>query len=213
MKYLTIDRISATSMGILNEAGFGAAGNIGKTSKGAYSEAQQVAVTNINQQISTLLNRTLSEITNSINQILTPEELKIANINKSISQSQKAINSFMSNLQSQYKTLDISDQKNTMQILETLFNKLIIAIQSTEKLNNNIDILGTLNAIAAGLTAGKQSKQYKGDISEALIAVIGNRLAGQVIENVNGTIESAIVSGGERSSRGINVEYFSKDIN
>lgn len=209
-KYMNIDRIAAAASGLLNSSGFGSGRNVGKN--GANTFRQQSIVSNINQQIQNVLDTTLLEINNSINQLLTPQEIKINKISQINTKTQANIKNFMSQLQNQFKTLDTSTNKATAAQLNTIFNELKIVIQSNEKLNNNIDIEGLLNTLAFGLSGGMAANQYKGDISEALISVMGERLAGLALSSTDAIIKEAVVTGQERSSRGILTGKFSSDV-
>lgn len=209
-KYLTVDRVAAAASGVLNEAGFGSGRNYGK--KIEKSAAQIGVITNVNQQIQKLLDTTLSEINISASQILSDKDLKVSGISKAVTNTQKEINIFITNLQAQLKTLDTSSEKNVTAELNRIFNEIKTAIQNNDKLNSTINIEDKLNALAQGLSGGLQSKQYKGDISEALISVIGERMAGVALKDIDATIKEAMVSGQERSARGLVTGNFSSSI-
>lgn len=209
-KYLNVDKVAAAASGLLNESGFGAGRNLGK--KNNKTEAQAKVITNINQEIQILLDNTLMDINNEASKILIDNNLSLIKLSKSVATTQNKINNFINNLQSKLKVLDTSSEKNTAQEINRLFNDLKNTIQNNKNLNSMIDIEGKLNALAKGLSGGLQSKQYKGDISEALTTVIGKRLTGVAIDGVNTRIKEAIVSGQERSSRGIVTGNFTSDI-
>lgn len=211
MKYLTIDKIAAATSGILEEKGFGAGLNYGK--KTIKTTAQTKVITNVNQQIQKLLNNTLFEINNKASQILNDKNLNTKEIKKAVNNTQQKIDNFIRGLQSQLKVLDVSSEKNLLIQLNNLFNEIKNTIQNNNQLNSNINIEEKINILAQGLSRGLQSKQYKGDISEALVAIIGQRLSRVALNGVNSIIKDSTVSGQERSSRGIVIKNFTPSIN
>ena len=209
-KYFTVDRIAAAASGLMNSSGFGSGLNIGKN--GANTAAQKATVSNINQQIQNLLDATLSGITNSINQVLNKDTTNAEEISKVVTQTQINIDNFMNNLNSNFKVLDTSTQKQTLLQLESMFGELKNAIQSDSLLNQSIQIEKIINDLATGLSGGLAANQYKGDIFESLIAVTGQRLAGVAMKNLDTTIKNGLVTGQGRSARGIVRSNFSSEV-
>lgn len=209
-KYFTVDRIAAAASGLMNSSGFGSGLNIGKN--GANTAAQKATVSNINQQIQNLLDATLSGITNSINQVLNKDTTNAEEISKVVAQTQMNIDNFMNNLNSNFKVLDTSTQKQTLLQLESMFGELKNAIQSDSLLNQSVQIEKIINDLATGLSGGLAANQYKGDIFESLIAVTGQRLAGVAMKNFDTTIKNGLVTGQSRSARGIVRANFSSEV-
>lgn len=210
-KYLTVDKIAATSSGLMDSASFFSGTNTGKN--GANTFRQQMTVGNINTQIQNLLNDTLDTINKEIFSILSEDDLETKKINDTISKTRNKLNSFMLNLNQKMKVIDTSSQKNTFNILQKIFKDLQKELEKNEELNTSINLMNKLNKIAYGLTRGITENQYKGDISEALIAVIARRMSGIALKESNKTISSVMVSGQERSSRGIDTNNFIRGLN
>ena len=207
-KYLKVDKIAAAASGLIDIGSFQSGVNVGKN-----TFRQQMTTGNINMQINNFLNNTLNSINDTVSKILIDKNLNTDKISKAVTKTQNNINKFFMNLQNQCKVINLQNQKRTSEQINKIFKNLKNAIQETEALNGVIDIEGLLNNLAFGLSAGITSNQYKGDISEALIAVIAQRMAGVVLKEADSTIRSAVVSGQERSSRGIDTKvYFSSDI-
>lgn len=206
-KYLTIDKIAAMANGLIDGSGYGSGTNIGNR-----TFRQQASTGNINAQIENLLNNTLTNINNSISAVLTDKELSLSDIKQATEKTQQNINQMIAKLNAKGQILTSGGKGETKTYINQMFQELIQAIQSNDKLNSSIDILGILNTIALGLSAGTTANQYKGDISEALISVIGKKMAGTALNAVDTTIQSAAVSGQERSSRGINTMNFVSDV-
>ena len=210
-KYLTVDKIAATSSGLIDSASFFSGTNTGKN--GASTFRQQMTVGNINAQIQTLLDNTLDTINKEVSTILSDEDLKVKDINNAILKTKSKLNNFILNLNQKMKVIDTSNQKNTFNILQKIFKDLQKELEKNEELNTSINLVNKLNKLAYGLTRGVTENQYKGDISEALIAVIARRMSGVALKESNKTISSAMVSGQERSSRGIDTNKFIPELN
>lgn len=206
-KYLKVDKIAAAASGLLDSGGFGSGTNVGN--KTFY---QQATTSNINSQIESLLNNVLSGINDSVSKIFTEQNLNTQKIDAIISKTKQKIDTFMSNLQQKGKIIGSNGQKATVQQLDKIFKELKNAIQTNDKLNESIDIEGLLNELAIGLSGGLTSNQYKGDISEALISIIARRMAGVSLQSVDTAIKDAIVTGQQRSSRGIDTTKFVSDV-
>ena len=210
-KYLTVDKIAATSSGLIDSASFFSGTNTGKN--GANTFRQQMTVGNINTQIQNLLNNTLDTINKEIFSILSKDDLETKKINDAISKTRNKLNSFILNLNQKMKVIDTSSQKNTFNILQKIFKDLQKELEKNEELNTSINLMNKLNRLAYGLTRGITENQYKGDISESLITVIARRMSGIALKESNKTISSAMVSGQERSSRGIDTNNFIPGLN
>ena len=210
-KYLTVDKIAATSSGLIDSASFFSGTNTGKN--GANTFRQQMTVGNINTQIQNLLNDTLDTINKEIFSILSKDDLETKKINDAILKTRNKLNSFILNLNQKMKVIDMSSQKNTFNILQKIFKDLQKELEKNEELNTSINLVNKLNKLAYGLTRGVTENQYKGDISEALIAVIARRMSGIALKESNKTISSVVVSGQERSSRGIDRNKFMPGLN
>ena len=210
-KYLTVDKIAATSSGLIDSASFFSGTNTGKN--GANTFRQQMTVGNINTQIQNLLNDTLDTINKEIFSILSKDDLETKKINDVVSKTRNKLNSFILNLNQKMKLIDTSSQKNTFNILQKIFKDLQKELEKNEELNTSINLTNKLNKLAYGLTRGITENQYKGDISEALIAVIARRMSGMALKESNKAILSAMVSGQERSSRGIDTNNFIPGLN
>ena len=204
-KYLRIDKHAAVAAGLINSGAFYVGSYTGEG--GGSQNKQSVAINNINMQIQNLLNNTLFSVTDSISNILGKEK-SIKNIQTAVQKTQINIDNFINQLQNQGKSFNSLDFQESSAILNQMFNELTIAIKNTKELDS-IDIEGTLNMLLESLNAGMAANQYKGDISEALVAVMAERLAAVAGSNV----QKAFVSGQERSARGINRSYFTSDIN
>jgi len=207
-KYLKVDKVAAAALGLIDAGGFGS----GATNIGKNTFTQQATTGNINNQIENLLNTTLLEINNSINQLSTKQQVNMSTIQKSVEKTQKNITNFMSNLQQKGRIMGSNGQKETAQQIEKIFKDIKNVIQNNEGLNEAINIEGLLNSLVLGLSAGMTANQYKGDISEALISVMGKRMAGVALKSANSTIKSAAVTGQQRSARGLNTNYFVSDV-
>lgn len=206
IKYLTVDKIAATSSGLIDSASFFSGTNVGKN--GANTFRQQMTVGNINTQIQNLLNNTLDTINKEIFSILSKDDLETKKINDAVSKTRNKLNSFILNLSQKMKVIDTSSQKNTFNILQKIFKDLQEELEKNEELNTSINLMNKLNKLAYGLTRGITENQFKGDIAEALIAITARRMSGIALKESNKTISSAMVSGQERSSRGIDTNNF-----
>lgn len=203
-KYLTIDKYAAASAGLLEARGF----IIGKYTgeNGSSQTPQKNVINNINKNLQGLLNNTLENIfINAKN--LTQDAQVLKDIEKEVKKSKQNIDNFIRNLQTECKTLDVSDFKNTSKILNSMFQNIAQTLKNSNDYNQ-LNIEEEINGIADALNAGTFANQYKGDISEALIAVIARRMTGIA----GSAIEKAVVSGQERSQRGIDTSFFSGDI-
>ena len=206
-KYLKVDKIAAASSGLMEVGGFKSGSNIGKK-----TFHQQATTGNVNAQIEALLNTTLAGINNSISQILTDQDLKTSEIQKAVDKTQKNISTMMEKLNAQGKIITSGTKGKTAENINKIFRELTKAIQGNQKLNESIDIVGLLNTLAFGLNGSTTENQYKGDISEALVAVIGKRMSGVALQSIDATIKDAIVSGQERSARGIDRANFTSSV-
>lgn len=206
IKYLTVDKIAATSSGLIDSASFFSGTNVGKN--GANTFRQQMTVGNINTQIQNLLNNTLDTINKEIFSILSKDDLETKKINDAILKTRNKLNSFILNLSQKMKVIDTSSQKNTFNILQKIFKDLQEELEKNEELNTSINLMNKLNKLAYGLTRGITENQFKGDMAEALIAITARRMSGIALKESNKTISSAMVSGQERSSRGIDTNNF-----
>lgn len=206
IKYLTVDKIAATSSGLIDSASFFSGINVGKN--GANTFRQQMTVGNINTQIQNLLNNTLDTINKEIFSILSKDDLETKKINDAVLKTRNKLNSFILNLSQKMKVIDTSSQKNTFNILQKIFKDLQEELEKNEELNTSINLMNKLNKLAYGLTRGITENQFKGDIAEALIAITARRMSGIALKESNKTILSAMVSGQERSSRGIDTNNF-----
>lgn len=206
IKYLTVDKIAATSSGLIDSASFFSGTNVGKN--GANTFRQQMTVGNINTQIQNLLNNTLDTINKEIFSILSKDDLETKKINDAVLKTRNKLNSFILNLSQKMKVIDTSSQKNTFNILQKIFKDLQEELEKNEELNTSINLMNKLNKLAYGLTRGITENQFKGDIAEALIAITARRMSGIALKESNKTISSAMVSGQERSSRGIDTNNF-----
>ena len=202
IKYLTVDKIAATSSGLIDSASFFSGTNVGKN--GANTFRQQMTVGNINTQIQNLLNNTLDTINKEIFSILSKDDLETKKINDAVLKTRNKLNSFILNLSQKMKVIDTSSQKNTFNILQKIFKDL----QEELEKNASINLMNKLNKLAYGLTRGITENQFKGDMAEALIAITARRMSGIALKESNKTISSAMVSGQERSSRGIDTNNF-----
>lgn len=203
-KYLTIDKVAAASAGLLQASGFYVGQYTGE--KGGKQIIQTEAISNINNQLQKLLNNTLDDVFVHVKN-LTQDTLTLKTIEKEIKNTQSNIDNFIAQLQKECKTLNSTDFQQTSQVLNGLFQNLNNTLKNNSTYDN-INLEQEINNIAEALNAGLAANQYKGDISEALIAVIGQRLMGVA----GSTVEKAIVSGQERSQRGIDTHFFSGDI-
>ena len=206
IKYLTVDKIAATSSGLIDSASFFSGTNVGKN--GANTFRQQMTVGNINTQIQNLLNNTLDTINKEVFSILSKDDLEIKKINDAVLKTRNKLNSFILNLSQKMKVIDTSSQKNTFNILQKIFKDLQEELEKNEELNTSINLMNKLNKLAYGLTRGITENQFKGDMAEALIAITARRMSGIALKESNKTISSAMVSGQERSSRGIDTNNF-----
>lgn len=206
IKYLTVDKIAATSSGLIDSASFFSGTNVGKN--GANTFRQQMTVGNINTQIQNLLNNTLDTINKEIFSILSKDDLETKKINDAVLKTRNKLNSFILNLSQKMKVIDTSSQKNTFNILQKIFKDLQEELEKNEELNTSINLMNKLNKLAYGLTRGITENQFKGDMAEALIAITARRMSGIALKESNKTISSAMVSGQERSSRGIDTNNF-----
>ena len=206
IKYLTVDKTAATSSGLIDSASFFSGTNVGKN--GANTFRQQMTVGNINTQIQNLLNDTLDTINKEIFSILSKDDLETKKINDAVLKTRNKLNSFILNLSQKMKVIDTSSQKNTFNILQKIFKDLQEELEKNEELNTSINLMNKLNKLAYGLTRGITENQFKGDIAEALIAITAKRMSGIALKESNKTILSAMVSGQERSSRGIDTNNF-----
>lgn len=206
IKYLTVDKIAATSSGLIDSASFFSGTNVGKN--GANTFRQQMTVGNINTQIQNLLNNTLDTINKEIFSILSKDDLETKKINDAVLKTRNKLNSFILNLSQKMKVIDTSSQKNTFNILQKIFKDLQEELEKNEELNTSINLMNKLNKLAYGLTRGITENQFKGDIAEALIAITARRMSGIALKESNKTISSAMISGQERSSRGIDTNNF-----
>lgn len=204
-KYFRLDLVNAAAAGIMQRGGF----EVGQyTGEKASQTTQTSAINNINNQLKSLLNETLDEVSTKLIG-LTSGELNLKNVKTEINKTQQNINNFINQLQKEQKTLNVSDFKNTSQSLNMLFQNLKQVIQNN-KGYDNIGIEDIINTMIDGISAGLAANQYKGDISEAMVAVAAQRLAafsGSTIQR-----EMVRVSGQDRSQRGLNTSYFSSDI-
>lgn len=206
IKYFTVDKIAATSSGLIDSASFFSGTNVGKN--GANTFRQQMTVGNINTQIQNLLNNTLDTINKEIFSILSKDDLETKKINDAVLKTRNKLNSFILNLSQKMKVIDTSSQKNTFNILQKIFKDLQEELKKNEELNTSINLMNKLNKLAYGLTRGITENQFKGDMAEALIAITARRMSGIALKESNKTISSAMVSGQERSSRGIDTNNF-----
>lgn len=206
IKYLTVDKIAATSSGLIDSASFFSGTNVGKN--GANTFRQQMTVGNINTQIQNLLNNTLDTINKEVFSILSKDDLETKKINDAVLKTRNKLNSFILNLSQKMKVIDTSSQKNTFNILQKIFKDLQEELEKNEELNTSINLMNKLNKLAYGLTRGITENQFKGDMAEALIAITARRMSGIALKESNKTISSAMVSGQERSSRGIDTNNF-----
>lgn len=207
IKYLTVDKIAATSSGLIDSASFFSGTNVGKN--GANTFRQQMTVGNINTQIQNLLNNTLDTINKEIFSILSnKDDLETKKINDAVLKTRNKLNSFILNLSQKMKVIDTSSQKNTFNILQKIFKDLQEELEKNEELNTSINLMNKLNKLAYGLTRGITENQFKGDMAEALIAITARRMSGIALKESNKTISSAMISGQERSSRGIDTNNF-----
>jgi len=203
-KYLTLDKISAASAGLLQAGGFYVGQYTGES--GGKQTVQTESISNINNQLQNLLDNTLNDLWVNIKNI-TEDGITLKRIEKEIINTQKNINDFIIKLQNQCKTLNVSDFPQASRELNSLFQNLSNSLKNNKNYDD-INIEAEINTIAEGLNAGLAVNQYKGDISEALISVIAQRL----VAVTGSSIEKAVVSGQERSKRGIDTKFFSPDI-
>ena len=204
-KYLRIDKIRAASAGLIQSGGY----YLGKyTGEEKASQTLQVqSIHRINQQLQDLLNNTLQNLSSSLTN-LTQDDLMLKDIKQEVKITQQNIDNFINQLQIQNKSFNSSDLVNASQQLNGLFQNLANKIKNID-LYKNIDIESEINNLADDLYLNLSANQYKGDISEALIATIAQRMSAVAGSN----IEKAIVSGNERSQRGIDTSFFDSSIN
>lgn len=205
-KWFQIDLVAAASNGLLSSAGFFAGRAKTKKTRGKdFTAYQQAVIQNVNQNIEEILISTVAEIENVLNN----QGLPADKVQRNINSTKGKIQTFIKNLQNNIRTIDPSNktaQKRIKQLFDNLSNMVLNAGDK-----QNADVVAIINTLLAGISMGIEGKgSYKGDMGEAITAVIAKRLAataGLGIENV------MTVGTSGRSQRGILTSNFTKDVN
>lgn len=198
-KYFKVDKMAAASAGLIEAGGYYVGSYTGEG--GDHQHKQSNAISGMNNQLQTILNSTLANISEDIKMISNTNNAK--KIQGILQQTQVNINNFVNELQKTGKSFKSLDFKESSKLINNMFADLVKAIKNDKELKS-IDIENSLNIILDSLEAGMTANQYKGDISEALITVVANRMK----DIAGSAIQKAMVTGQQRSSRGLDTSYF-----